>query len=85
LKEKIIAEKKDFVNKLSEALTADSSNHVRTLHYETRCIDNVIVEETVYILYRGGYERPVCVTCCSLGSIARTIIREIYGDELPEE
>lgn len=83
--ERIIAKKKDFIHKLSEALTADDSNYVRTLHYETRCIDNVIVEETVYILYRGGHEKPVCVTCCSLGSIARTIIREIYGDELPAE
>ena len=85
MKSKVIREKAYFVSKLEELLTADERSWVSNLHYEVRCTGDDGIEEAIHIIYRGGHRKRVCVTCCSLGSIARNIIREVYGDEIQAE
>ena len=82
---RMIAEKAEFVSKLEDLLTSDTRSWVSSLHYEARSVGDNGIEEAIHIIYRGGFRKRVCVTCCSLGSIARNVIREIYGDEIQAE
>ena len=85
MNDKIIAEKTTFVAKLGEVLISDKRSWVDSLHYEARCVGDEGLEEAIHIIYRGGYRKRICVTCCSLGCIAQNIIREVYGDEIQAE
>ena len=82
---KVIEEKTNFVSKLEAMFLADERSWVRSLHYEARSVGDSGFEENVYIMYRGGLRKCVCVTCCSLSSIARNIIREVYEEEIQAE
>ena len=83
--DRVIAEKVNFVMKLEDLLTADERSYVQSLHYEARSVGDNGIDESIHIFYRGGHRKRVCVTCSSLGNIARTIIREVYGDEVKAE
>ena len=85
MNDRIIAEKANFVSKLEALLKADERNWISSMHYEANSIGDNGLEEAIHIIYRGGLRKRICVTYCSLGSIARNIIREIYGDEIQAE
>lgn len=85
MNDKMIAEKANFVSKLEDLFLADERSWVSGLHYEARTVGDDGLEEAIYIMCRGGLRKRICVTCCSLSSIARNIIREVYGDEFKAE